>query len=76
MTIHSRVGPPAYDLYGVNDRLGVNYTNHGHAFTAEDWNAMLDFFDSRLPGKKIDRPSTGFPPRGNSLLLPHSRRGV
>ena len=52
---------PAYDLYGAKDHLGVNYANHGHAFTAEDWTAMLDFFDSRLRGKKIDRPFDRFP---------------
>jgi hypothetical protein len=46
---------PAYVLFDAKDRLGVNYAKHGHAFTAEDWNAMIDFFDKRLRGKKIDR---------------------
>ncbi len=36
---------PSYELYGVKDRLGVHYSHHGHAFTDEDWNAMMDFFD-------------------------------
>jgi hypothetical protein len=36
---------PAYDLFNARDRLGVNYAKHGHAFTAEDWTAMMDFFD-------------------------------
>ena len=30
----------------AQDRLGVNYASHGHAFTAEDWTAMMDFADS------------------------------
>jgi len=36
---------PAYALYGATDRVGVHYSKHGHAFTAEDWAAMMDFFD-------------------------------
>jgi len=52
---------PAYELYGEKDRLGVHYSNHGHAFTAEDWNAMMDFFDQHLRGKKIDGTFDRFP---------------
>jgi hypothetical protein len=51
---------PAYDLLGAKDRLGVNYAKHGHAFTAEDWNAMTDFFDKHLLGKKVDRTFNHF----------------
>jgi hypothetical protein len=36
---------PAYALFGVPDRVGVNYSKHGHAFTTDDWTAMMDFFD-------------------------------
>ena len=43
------------------DRLGVNYANHGHAFTAEDWTAMMDFFDKHLRGKIIGRRFDRFP---------------
>ncbi len=43
------------------DRLGVNYANHGHAFTEEDWTAMMDFFDKNLRGKKVDRTFDRFP---------------
>jgi hypothetical protein len=46
---------PAYDLLHAGDRLGVNYAKHGHAFTAEDWEALLDFADKHLLGKKVDR---------------------
>jgi hypothetical protein len=52
---------PAYALLGATGRLGVNYANHGHAFTAEDWTAMMDFFDRHLRGKKIDRTFDRFP---------------
>jgi hypothetical protein len=52
---------PAYQLYGAKDRLGVNYAHHGHAFTAEDWTAMMDFFDKHLRSKSIDRAFDRFP---------------
>jgi (4-O-methyl)-D-glucuronate---lignin esterase len=52
---------PAYALLGVKDHLGVNYAQHGHAFTAEDWAAMMDFFDKHLRGKKVDRAFDRFP---------------
>ncbi len=52
---------PAYALFGVKDHLGVNYAKHGHAFTAEDWTAIMDFFDKNVRGKKIDRTFDRFP---------------
>jgi hypothetical protein len=52
---------PAYALFGMEDRLGVNYANHGHAFTAEDWTALMDFFDKHLRGRKNDRSFDRFP---------------
>jgi len=52
---------PAYALFGAKDRIGVNYAKHGHAFTAEDWTALLDFFDKHLRGRKIDRRFDRFP---------------
>lgn len=52
---------PAYALLGVPDRLGVHYSNHGHAFTAEDWTAMMDFFDKYMRGKPVDRQFDQFP---------------
>jgi hypothetical protein len=53
---------PAYALFDAKDRLGVNYAKHGHAFTAEDWTAIMDFFDKHLLGKPIDRQFSRFPP--------------
>jgi putative nucleotidyltransferase with HDIG domain len=52
---------PAYALYGAEDRLGVHYSNHGHAFTNEDWTAMLDFFDHHLRGLPANRRFDRFP---------------
>lgn len=52
---------PAYALLGGPDRLGVNYAHHGHAFTPDDWTAMLDFFDKHLRGKSVDRTFDRFP---------------
>ena len=52
---------PAYALLGATDRLGVNFAPHGHAFTAEDWTAMLDFFDKHRRGKPIERTFDRFP---------------
>ena len=43
------------------DRLGVHYSKHGHAFTAEDWTAMMDFFDWHLRGKKPGQSFDRFP---------------
>jgi hypothetical protein len=52
---------PAYALFGAVDHLGVNYANHGHAFTADDWTAMMDFFDRYAMGRKVERSFTRFP---------------
>jgi putative nucleotidyltransferase with HDIG domain len=35
---------PAYALLGSPNRLKTHYSKHGHAFTAEDWTAMMDYF--------------------------------
>lgn len=52
---------PAYALYGKQDHLGVHYSNHGHAFTGEDWTAMMDFFDKHLRGKPTERRFDRYP---------------
>jgi hypothetical protein len=52
---------PAYSLLGAPGRLGVSYANHGHAFTVEDWTAMMDFFDQHLRGKPVERTFDRFP---------------
>jgi hypothetical protein len=52
---------PVYDLFGVHDRLGVNYAHHAHAFTSEDWTALMDFADKNLRGKKGERTFDHYP---------------
>jgi Abhydrolase family len=46
---------PVYELMGATDRLGVNYGNHGHAYTAEDATALMDFADKHLRGTPVER---------------------
>jgi hypothetical protein len=52
---------PAYALFGAEDRLGVHFAPHGHAFTSDDWSAMLDFFDRHQRGRPTDRRFDRFP---------------
>jgi hypothetical protein len=52
---------PAYALFGAQDRLGVNFAPHGHAFTPDDWTAMLDFFDKHRRARPIERTFDRFP---------------
>jgi hypothetical protein len=52
---------PAYALFGAEDRLGVNYSHHGHAFTEEDWTAMMDFADKCVRGIRVERTFDQFP---------------
>jgi hypothetical protein len=52
---------PAYALFGAEDKLGVNYAHHGHAFTQEDWTALMDFADKNLRGMKVERTFERFP---------------
>jgi hypothetical protein len=43
---------PAWKLYGVPEsRLAVHYSHHPHAFTIEDWTAMMDFVEKELHAK-------------------------
>ena len=52
---------PAYTLAGQAGRLGVNYANHRHALTDDDWAALVDFADLHLRGLKVDRRFDVFP---------------
>ena len=45
---------PVYEFLAAKDNLGVHYSHHGHAFTDEDWTALLDFFDKTSRGMKVD----------------------
>jgi hypothetical protein len=53
---HSIMGAqPVYELLGAKGNLGVHYSHHGHAFTAEDWTALMDFFDKTSRGMKVEK---------------------
>jgi hypothetical protein len=53
---------PVYKFLDAGDRLGINYRPGGHAFTPEDWKAILDFADANLLGKHASRRFDQFPP--------------
>ena len=43
---------PTWKLLGSpTSRLAIHYSHHPHAFTAEDWTAMMDFVEKELKGK-------------------------
>ena len=46
---------PVYEFLGAKENLGVHYSHHGHAFTEEDWSALMDFFDKTSRGMKVDK---------------------
>jgi hypothetical protein len=46
---------PVYEFLGAKGNLGVHYSHHGHAFTAEDWTALMDFFDKTSRGMKVEK---------------------
>lgn len=58
---------PAYELLKAKDRLGVNYAHHAHAFTEEDWSALLDFADKHLRGMPVAREFDRFLPETVTL---------
>jgi len=55
---------PVYRFLHAEDSLGVNYRPGTHAFTPDDWQAVLDFADARLFGKQVSRRFDQFPPEG------------
>jgi hypothetical protein len=46
---------PVYELLSAKRNLGIHYSHHGHAFTSEDWTALMDFFDKTSRGMKVDK---------------------
>jgi hypothetical protein len=53
---------PVYKFLHAEDGLGINYRPGTHAFTPEDWQAVLDFADARLLGKPVAGRFDQFPP--------------
>jgi hypothetical protein len=52
---------PVYQFLNAEDHLGINYRPGTHAFTPDDWQAVLDFADGRLLGRKVSRRFDQFP---------------
>ena len=52
---------PVFSLLGATDRLGVNYADHAHALTPDDWTALMDFADRHLRGRDQLRRFDQFP---------------
>ena len=69
---------PAYALFGANtpDRLSVNYAKPGHAFTADDWTAMMDVAGHHLLNKKTDRRFGRFPTEAELDAAPAAARAA
>jgi dienelactone hydrolase len=44
-----------YQFLGAPDKIAIVYREGGHAQTADDWKALLDFADQVFFGKKSDR---------------------
>jgi pimeloyl-ACP methyl ester carboxylesterase len=44
-----------YDFLGAGDRIGIHFREGKHEQNAEDFEALLDFADKVLLGKKVDR---------------------
>jgi hypothetical protein len=42
--------------------VGIHFRPGKHALAEEDWQAVLDFADQQLMGKKIDRRFDELPP--------------
>ena len=45
---------PAYQFFGVPDRLGVSWANRPHGSVQGDWDALIAFADKNLLGMKVD----------------------
>ncbi|MGD0614905.1 MAG: hypothetical protein ABSA69_05615 [Verrucomicrobiota bacterium] len=53
---------PVYELLGAPANLGVHFRPGGHAFTEDDWDAILAFADQRLRGLAVPGSFDRFPP--------------
>ena len=58
---------PAFSLLKASSRLGVSYASHRHAFTADDWDALLDFADQQFLGRPVSRRFSRFPNNNSAL---------
>ncbi|MBX2925711.1 MAG: hypothetical protein KF746_26180 [Chitinophagaceae bacterium] len=54
---------PVYEMFGVNENLGMHFREGRHGRTQEDWDALLDFADQKLLGKAGTRIFNEIPPQ-------------
>jgi endo-1,4-beta-xylanase len=52
---------PVYEFLGVPQKLGIHFRPGKHALAEEDWQAILDFADQQLMGKKTAQRFDEFP---------------
>ncbi|MFT3868950.1 MAG: glycoside hydrolase family 28 protein [Nibricoccus sp.] len=71
-----RAAEPVYALYGAAEKIGLHYGEHGHAFNAADWAALLDFADWHLRGQKPTRSFGVGSPDAKPLVLDVRKLGA
>ena len=52
----------AYEFLGVREKLGIHFRPGKHELAKEDWQAILDFADQQLRGKKVEPRFDELPP--------------
>lgn len=66
-----------FEFLGAGERTGIHFREGKHEQNAEDWEALLDFADLQLSGRKVDRKfdKLAFPdaPRPYSWSAPSKR---
>ena len=51
----------AFEMLGAPERLGINWIDRPHAMTPGDWEAMMQFAEKTLNGKKVEKPFGQWP---------------
>jgi hypothetical protein len=68
---------PVFEFLGAGERTGIHFREGKHEQNAEDWEALLDFADLQLFGRKVERrfDKLAFPdaPRPYSWSAPPAR---
>src|SRR5439155_10669082 len=53
---------PVYEFLGAAEKLGIHFRPGKHELAKEDWQAILDFADQQLLGKKVEQRFDELPP--------------
>ena len=54
--VTSKAAQSAFEFFDVPSKNGLHYRDGNHDFTPEDWEAILDFAEWHLLGKKPENP--------------------